>query len=312
MSLRLRIGARPSALALAQAALIETQLRTIVAGLDTEVIAIRTSGDRLTSAALAQVGGKGLFVRELEQALSAGTIDVAVHSMKDLPAVLPAAYQIAAVPPREDARDLLITRAPGGWEALARGARLGTASARRRCEALRVRPDLEVGLLRGNIDTRLRRLDQGEFDAIILARAGLKRLARLDHLHLLELDEDAFVPSAGQGALALETLAASPPGLAAELVAAIAHLDDSRARAETTGERAFLAAIGASCASPIGVKGTLSGDTLHLRALVFSLDGSHSLRDELTGPRAEAARLGVALAEQMMARGAAALIRDER
>src|SRR5271155_4402630 len=178
MPFALRIGSRPSALAIAQAELMKSHLERANGKIRAEIVPISTTGDRLTDASLAQAGGKGLFTRELEQALTSGRIDVAVHSMKDLPAVLPPAYRIVAVPERENPRDVLITRAGGGWDSLRPGARLGTSSPRRRLEALWLRPDLEVTALRGNVDTRLKRLNNGDFDAIILAMAGLVRLKR--------------------------------------------------------------------------------------------------------------------------------------
>src|ERR1700674_4048221 len=212
MSFRLRIGSRPSALALAQARLIKRQIEAALHGLAAEIVAVSTSGDKLTTASLAQIGGKGLFIRELEQALAAGDVDIAVHSMKDLPAVLPAEFRLAAVPERENPRDALVTRVLGGWNGLRRGARLGTSSTRRQLEALRLRPDLAVMPLRGNIDTRLARLAAGDFDAIILAMAGLRRLGKLDAIACTELDEREFVPSGGQGALAIEARAAGRIG----------------------------------------------------------------------------------------------------
>ena len=320
MTTRLRIGSRPSALALAQTGLVSRLLQALVSGLEVEVVPISTTGDRLTTASLARVGGKGLFIREIEEALSAGRIDLAVHSLKDLPAVLAPEYRLAAVPERENPCDALITREGGGWLALPPGVRLGTSSARRRLEALRLRPALVVMPLRGNVDTRLRRLDAGDFDAIILAMAGLKRLDRLAGLNALELDERDFIPSAGQGALALETLAATRPAGSAELAEALARLDDPATRAEVSAERAFLATIGASCVSPVGVKGTARNNHLSLRALLFSLDGQRSLADESEQPwphpsspdesivRATAA--GVALGDRMIARGARELIAD--
>ncbi|HXR25979.1 MAG TPA: hydroxymethylbilane synthase [Candidatus Binataceae bacterium] len=326
MNFRLRIGSRPSALALAQANLVKAQIETALPGVTAEIVAVSTSGDKLTTASLARIGGKGLFIRELEQALSSGRIDLAVHSMKDLPAVLPAEYRLAAVPLRENPRDALISRdgltgrASGVWEALTRGARLGTSSTRRRFEALRMRPDLKIEPLRGNVDTRLARLAAGDFDAIILAMAGLKRLGKLDGLTFVELDEYDFVPSGGQGALALEALADGAIGGAAEIEAAIAGLNDPRALAEVTAERAFLAAIGASCVSPVGVKGSLTDAALNLRALLFSADGSRHLDDEFNAPfaigsnlgqvTAAAGAIGAALGQRMIERGARELIEN--
>jgi hydroxymethylbilane synthase len=304
----LRIGSRPSPLALAQAAIVRARLAVIMPGLAAEIVPIQTSGDRMTSAALAEVGGKGLFIKELEQALAERRIEIAVHSMKDLPAILPAGFRIAAVPEREDPRDALVTRSVGGLSALVRGARVGTSSARRKFEILRLRPDLAISPLRGNVDTRLERLARGELDAIILAIAGLKRLARIDGLNLEALDPGEFIPAAGQGALAIETLADVPgsPGLAH----ALADLNDPRAAAETAAERAFLAGIGASCVSPVGVHAGLEGATLNLRARLFSLDGARQLADSISQPfdHASPMEVGAELARRMLDQGAAALI----
>ena len=320
MAVRLRLGSRPSALALAQAELVGRRLQDLVSGLVVEVVAIRTTGDKLTTASLARLGGKGLFIREIEEALSAGRIDLAVHSLKDLPATLASAYRIAAVPERENPRDAVIARGGGGWKGLKPRARIGTSSARRRLEALRIRPDLEVLPLRGNVDTRLGRLEAGDFDAIILAIAGLKRLERLQGLGAVELDERDFVPSAGQGALALEALADHRPGGSAELETALVQLDHPASRAEVSAERAFLATIGASCVSPVGVKGSVKENRLWLRALLFSLDGQRSLAGETEQLCAAAASpeegitraiaLGVALGTRMLADGARELIAD--
>ncbi|MBI3758311.1 MAG: hydroxymethylbilane synthase [Deltaproteobacteria bacterium] len=284
MSFHLRIGSRPSALALVQANLIRARIEASLPGIAIEIVAVSTSGDKLTTASLARIGGKGLFIRELEAALSDHRIDLAVHSMKDLPAVLPSEYRLAAVPHREDPRDALITRASGGWATMPHGARLGTSSTRRHLQALRQRPDLQIAPLRGNVDTRLARLAAGDFDAIILAMAGLKRLDKLSGLNFVELDERDFVPSGGQGALAIEVRADGSIGDADEIESAVAALNDLSALAEVTAERAFLATIGASCVSPVGVKGRVENATLTLRALLLNTDGSKSLADEISGP----------------------------
>jgi hydroxymethylbilane synthase len=326
MAFALRIGSRPSALAIAQANLMKGLLERSVGGLRAEIVSISTTGDKLTTASLAQVGGKGLFIRELEQALSDRRIDIAVHSMKDLPAVLPGAFRIAAVPQRENPRDALITRNGGGWNSLVAGARVGTSSARRRLEALRLRPDLAVQPLRGNVDTRLKRLEAGDFDAIILAMAGLIRLERSAVANPIELDERDFVPAGGQGALAIEALAGSDIGASHELESAIAALNDLQAMAEVTSERSFLATLGASCVSPVGIKGSIEGEDLRLRALLFSVDGTRSLADDaaaahrlpespgtLSQPGKEmllaATGLGALLGRRMLAQGADEMIR---
>jgi hydroxymethylbilane synthase len=326
MAFALRIGSRPSALAMAQAELIKHRLEQSVGGLRAEIVSISTSGDKMTSASLAEVGGKGLFIKELEQALSDKRIDIAVHSMKDLPAVLPGAYRIVAVPQRENPRDALITRSGGKWDSLGPGARLGTSSSRRRLEALRIRPDLTVTALRGNVDTRLKQLEAGHFDAIIIAMAGLIRLDRKDLTNLSELDEQDFVPAGGQGALAIEAIAGGVAGGSRELESAIAALNDSSAMMEVTAERSFLASIGASCVSPVGVKGTIASDSISLRALLFTVDGAKSLGGEASasyqteeslssqhGKEAlqAASRLGVALGRRMIAQGADKMISRE-
>ena len=309
----LRIGSRPSRLALAQAETIRRRLQETAPGLTCEIVSIRTTGDKLMTPSLAQVGGKGLFVRELEQALEAGRIDIAVHSMKDIPAVLAPRFSLLAVPAREDSADVLLSNG-AALDHLPPAARLGTSSLRRRFEALRARPDLDIQPLRGNIDTRLARLAAGEFDSIILAAAGLRRLAPDNLPPAHRLDEADFVPAGGQGALAIEGLADGLPGGTAEIDAAITALDDLRARVEVSAERAFLAQIGASCASPIGVKATLDSGRLTLRALLFSLDGTRFMTEllstTLVSAVAAAERAGVELARRMLARGAAELIGD--
>src|SRR5271170_5397385 len=212
----LRIGSRPSRLALAQAELVRLKLAALAPSVTIEIVPIRTSGDRMATAALAEVGGKGLFIKELEQALRDSRIDLAVHSMKDLPAQLASGFRIAAVPERADPRDALLSCAGGSIATLPRGARLGTSSSRRRFEALRLRPDLQIVALRGNVDTRLARLAAGDFDAIIVAMAGLMRLERGGRdaasggVAAAPLDEREFVPCGGQGALCIEALMGKP------------------------------------------------------------------------------------------------------
>ena len=329
MSVGLRIGARPSALALAQAALIKRALTQRLGGLEVEIVPIRTSGDKIQTASLARVGGKGLFVRELEQALSERRIEAAVHSMKDLPAMLPPQFRLAAVPQREKSYDVLLARSLGGWASLPGGALLGTSSVRRRLQALRVCPDLEVRPLRGNVDTRLRRLRNGDFDAIILAAAGLRRLGLFsddwlqsddrpaDEIFVTELDLHDFVPSGGQGALAVEALRDLPLGGSPEIESEIQALTDLPTLAEITAERAFLATIGASCASPVGANARASNKSLTLHALLFSVDGGRSLSAELAAEmpassrdqlEQTATRLGESLGCRMLERGAGELI----
>jgi hydroxymethylbilane synthase len=308
MPRKIRIGSRPSKLALAQASIVRERLTKQIPGIEIEIIEIRTSGDKMTSASLADVGGKGLFIKELEQALAARTIDAAVHSMKDLPAILPQQFRVPAVLERENTADILVTLDGSALAALPAGSRLGTSSSRRRFQALRMNRALEILPLRGNVDTRLARIADGTFDAIIIAMAGVKRLGRANDVKFVELDARDFIPAGGQGALAIETLADSD---VADLASAI---NDPRAFYETAAERAFLAAIDASCTTPVGVRATIAGDSLKLAAMLFSPDGarelSESMEESLIADLAPSAAedAGKRLAEKMLARGAAAIL----
>jgi len=313
MALKLRIGSRPSRLALAQAETVRRRIVEAAPGAETEIVEIRTSGDRMTTASLARVGGKGLFIRELEQALLERRIDIAVHSMKDLPAVVAPEFRIAAVPTREDVRDAVVTRDGASLDALPEGSRLGTSSERRRFQAFRKNSGLRILPLRGNVDTRLRRLAEGDFDAIIVAMAALRRLGRVADAAFAPLDEREFIPAGGQAALAIETLAEIAPALERAMV----QINDAGARYETAAERAFLAAIGASCATPVGVRALLKDSRLAIRAILFSGDGSRELGDEIEEPAdvdlapSAAEAIGIRLGERMLARGAARLISND-
>jgi hydroxymethylbilane synthase len=316
MPLKIRIGSRPSKLAIAQASIVRARLAAQLFGAEIEIVEIRTSGDKMTSASLAEVGGKGLFIKELEQALANRTIDVAVHSMKDLPAILPEQFRVAAVPVRENTADILVTRDGSALSALPAGARLGTSSSRRRFQALRINRELAVLPLRGNVDTRLARVADGSFDAIIVAMAGLKRLGRVKDVKFVELDSRDFIPAGGQGALAIETLA--DRGTAAkELDRALSAINDARAFYETAAERAFLAAIDASCTTPVGVRASIANNTFALVAMLFSPDGARELSESTEDPLdagfvpGAAENSGKRLAEKMLARGAAAMLGHE-
>jgi hydroxymethylbilane synthase len=314
--LKIKIGSRPSKLALAQASIVQSRLATQTPGVEIEVVEIRTSGDKLATASLADVGGKGLFVKELEQALAAREIDVAVHSMKDIPAVLSPQFRVACVVERENTADVLVSRDGRALPAMPAGARLGTSSPRRRFQALRINRGLEIQPLRGNVDTRLARVADGSLDAIIVAMAGLKRLGRVDSVNFVELDARDFIPAGAQGALALETLADMSAGGSSVVDEALEALNDPRAFYETAAERAFLAAIGASCTTPVGVRASVAATTLAIRAILFSPDGARELSEsiedaldpELSPVSAET--IGKRLAEKMLARGAAAMLRS--
>jgi hydroxymethylbilane synthase len=299
----IRVGTRASALAQAQAHLVAEGLRS--AGATVELVPMRTEGDRLGAARLGDLGGKGLFVREIEEALMAGAVDVAVHSLKDLPAELPAALELAAFPEREDPRDVLVTRTGGELRDLPPRAVVGTGSLRRRAFVLALRRDLVVEAIRGNVDTRLRRLAEGVWDAIILAAAGLKRLG-LGPAHALPLPADVFVPAVGQGILGIEVR--RDDRATRRLVQALDHADT---RACALAERAYLMRLGASCATPLAgharVDRSGGGARLSMTAVVASEDGARLLRAEAAGAPEDAQTLGRGLAESLLQRGAEAV-----
>jgi hydroxymethylbilane synthase len=309
--LKIKIGSRPSKLALAQAAIVRERLAAQIPGIGIGIIEIRTSGDKMTSASLADVGGKGLFIKELENALDDRTIDAAVHSMKDLPSVLPSQFRVAAVLERENTSDILVTRDGSTLSALPAGARLGTSSSRRRFQALRMNRGLSIEPLRGNVDTRLARIADGSFNAIIIAMAGLKRLGRIKDVKFVELDAGDFIPAGGQGALAIETLADRKGD---ELDRALSAINDPRTFYETAAERSFLAAIDASCTTPVGVRASIDGDMLELATMLFSPDGARELSESIREPidalfaPFAADRSGKRLADKMLARGAGTLL----
>ncbi|MGH7814034.1 MAG: hydroxymethylbilane synthase [Candidatus Binataceae bacterium] len=314
MASAVKLGARPSALALAQAEIVRSLLGAAAPGLAIEIVPIRTSGDRMTRASLAQVGGKGLFIKELENALAERRIDIAVHSMKDLPAALARNFRIAAVPVRENTADVLVTRDGARLTDLPSGARVGTSSPRRRFQALRINPGLAIEPLRGNVDTRIKRVEAGELGAVILAIAGLKRLNLAERVKFEELNAVDFIPAGGQAALAIEALAGRRARGSAELERALAAINDPRAFYEIAAERGFLAVIGASCTTPIGVRATVGDRALSIRAILFSLDGAREIAESAGEPLdpdlapSSAERAGAALAEKMLARGAAELL----
>jgi len=262
---------------------------------------IRTTGDQLQQGPLASVGGKGLFVKEIEESLASGAIDFAVHSMKDVPARLAPGLAIAAIPRRADPRDVLVSRVDT-IDALAPGARLGTASVRRRAQILARRRDLEIVVLRGNVDTRLRRWREGAFDAIILAAAGLARLG-LDEPAARPIAIDVLLPAVGQGALALECR--GDDGRTAALLAA---LDDPPSAQAVAAERGFLVAIGGDCNTPLAAHATVTDGVLRVRAQVSDTAGEHWLEDVSEGNAADGEALGRALADRLLARGAGALL----
>ena len=296
----IRLGTRGSPLALCQARLVAERLER--AGAEVRIVPMRTEGDRRLDAHLAAVGGKGLFVREIEEAVVAGAIDIAVHSLKDLPAELPAGLCLAAFPEREDPGDVLVTREGGGLADLPVGALIGTSSPRRGAITLSLRPDLTVVPIRGNVDTRLRKLAAGEVHALILAAAGLRRLG-LWPPHACPLDPTIFVPAVGQGILGIEARRED-----ARTLALLDRLDDRATRCRAMAERACLARLGASCATPLAAHATLTESRLSLMALVASDDGRRVLRAGATGPADAADRVGREVAEALLADGAASIV----
>jgi hydroxymethylbilane synthase len=299
---RVRIATRASALALAQSGAV-AQAVAAALGCETELVPLTTSGDRLAQVSLARVGGKGLFVKEIEEALLDGRADLAVHSAKDLPAQERPGLALAALPARADARDALIGRAGAQTlRGLRKGARVGTGSARRTSQLLALRPDLQLLPLRGNVDTRLRRLAERELDAIVLACAGLERLGRAERIHE-RIDPGALLPAVGQGTLALQTRAGDP------LQEQLARLDDAVTRDCFLAERSFLVELEGDCNVPLAAFAEpLADGRLRLRALIASSDGRALARTELTASRAEAAEAGRRAAALVLANGGAAIL----
>lgn len=274
-STKLRIGSRGSQLALWQANHISALLRA--RGHEVEIEIIHTTGDKITDVALAKVGTKGMFTKEIEEALADRRVDLAVHSLKDLPTELPRGFEIAAITARQDPRDAFCSKHYSKIEDLPNGARVGTSSLRRQAQLKAIRPDLLIHPLRGNVDTRLRKLEQGEYDAIILASAGLKRLGRTELIKQI-IPAEIMCPAAGQGALAIEIRQGN--GKTREL---LAFLNDSNARSATTCERALLNSLGGGCQVPIGAFAEMRDGRLHLESIVADPDGSRVLRDSRDG-----------------------------
>jgi hydroxymethylbilane synthase len=284
----LRVGTRGSPLALVQARMVRARLAAAL-GQDEEAIeikVIKTSGDIITDRPLAEEGGKGLFTKEIEEALLRGDVDLAVHSAKDMPTFLPAGLMLAACLEREDARDVFVSRKASSLAELPQGATLGTTSPRRQAIARRARPDLRVVPLRGNVETRLRKLDDGTVDATILALAGLKRLGLADRATRI-MDVEEFLPAVAQGAIGIE--ARTDDARTLSLLARIDHADTSAAIA---CERAFLAELDGSCTTPIAGNAAISSGVLELRGLIVKPDGSAAKQTSLAGPRRDAVTIG--------------------
>jgi len=293
------IGSRGSPLALWQANWVRDQLRAREPGLGVDIHVIKTAGDRFLDAPLARVGGKGLFVKEIEDALLARRVDLAVHSLKDVPAELPEGLILAAFPEREDPRDALVVR--GGplpsLDSLPRGARVGTTSLRRQSQLLALRPDLAIESLRGNVGTRLDKVDRGEVDAILLAFAGLRRLGLADRASYL-FDAAELIPAVGQGVLAIETRTEDDATRSR-----VGRLEAPASRTVVEAERAFLRRLEAGCLVPVGGHATVDGERVSLTGIVASPDGTRTIRRAGAAAAADAAALGHELAEEILAAG---------
>jgi hydroxymethylbilane synthase len=298
------VGTRGSKLALWQAGHIADRLRQLNPGLTVELRRIVTTGDRILDVPLAQIGGKGLFTKELELAMLAGEIDLAVHSLKDMPTELPPGLVLAATTERMDPLDAFISPKYQCVGDLPQGATVGTSSLRRKAQLLRLRPDLNIVSLRGNLDTRLQKLDDGQFDAIVLAAAGLRRLGWSSRITDLLSPEDCL-PAVGQGVLAIETRVDDP-----EVLPLVAQLDDAETRACVTAERKFLDIVQGGCQAPIGVFGRFDEGKLVLKARILSLDGTCCVEGATVGDSGEAANLGQVLAEQLLNDGARQILAE--
>jgi hydroxymethylbilane synthase len=296
--MRVRIATRRSRLALWQAEHVKGRLQALHAGLAVELLPLSTRGDELLEVRLDKVGGKGLFVKELESALEDGRADLAVHSMKDVPAQLPPGFRLAAILEREDARDAFVSLRHASLDALPQHSRVGTSSLRRAAQVAERHPGLQLLTLRGNVETRLAKLDRGEYEAILLAAAGLKRLGLGGRIRgLLSLEES--LPAPGQAALGIECLAAR-----ADLCRLLAPLEHAASSACVRAERAVSLALGGSCTIPLGAHAELAGGQLRLRALVAAPDGRRVARVDCAGAPSDPEALGARAAEQLRAQGA--------
>lgn len=296
------IASRRSALAMWQARHVQARLAGLYPRIIVDILGLTTEGDRRLEVSLASIGGKGLFVKELEEAMAAGRADMAVHSAKDVPAHLPEGYVLAATLARDDPRDAFVSVRFGGLGELPAGARVGTSSLRRQCQLSARHPRLKVEPLRGNVDTRVRKLDEGLYDGVVLAAAGLKRLG-LEHRIKALLAPEECLPAPGQGALAVECRVER-----ADLLELLAPLADEETARCVAAERAFSRALAGSCNVPLGAYATIAGGRMRLRGFVGAPDGTRLVSGEAGGAAADADAIGLALAEDLRSRGAAEIL----
>ena len=299
----MRIATRRSPLALWQAEYVADQLKNAFPEMTVELVPMTTQGDQILNQPLAEIGGKGLFIKELEVALLENRADIAVHSMKDVPAELPPGFEVGAMLERADPRDALVALNSQRLDDLTQNARLGTASLRRQAQLLAHRGDLQISAIRGNVQTRLRKLDDGDYDAIVLAAAGLERLG-LEHRISGFIDSDVCLPAIGQGVVGVECRQGDTETL--NRLASIQHTISTQA---VTAERAFGLALGGDCQSPIAGFATIADNELWLRGLVATADGKKVLRDQIKGDPALAHDLGTKLGQQLLDQGAEAILR---
>lgn len=302
--MKIRIATRTSLLALWQAEHVKAELQTLDPTLEIALVPMKTQGDKLLDTPLAKIGGKGLFVKELETAMCDGDAELAVHSMKDVPMQLPDGFVLPAILTRADPRDAWVSDHYARLEDVPQGGKVGTSSLRRSVQIKARRPDLEVLSLRGNVQTRLRKLDEGQFDGIVLASAGLDRL-ELGKRIRMRMEPALFLPAVGQGAIGIECRED-----AHAVMALLARLDDADSRARVMAERAMNHHLQGGCQVPIGGYAELEGGQLWLRGLVASLDGEKVLRAEARQPRADAVQLGVEVAEALLTQGAAQILAE--
>ncbi len=300
---KLTIATRGSQLALWQAEYIKACLKREHAGLEVELLRIKTQGDKILDVPLAKVGGKGLFVKEIEDALLQDKADLAVHSMKDVPMLLPEGLILACIPKREIVQDVLLSANYANVDALPKGAHVGTSSLRRQAQLLALRPDLQISALRGNVDTRMGKLMKGEYDAIILAAAGVKRLG-LTAPYMYNLPIDSFIPAVGQGALGIECKSSR-----ADVIEALSFLEHRTTRVCVEAERAFLATLEGGCQVPIAGYATLdNNDEICLTGLVAEVDGKNILKKQIIAPATDAKAMGSELATSLLDMGAANIL----
>jgi hydroxymethylbilane synthase len=299
----IRIATRKSPLAMWQAEHVAAQLKAAHPGLSVEIIGMSTQGDKILDTPLAKIGGKGLFVKELEARMLDGSADIAVHSMKDVPVELPEGLHLAVILKREDPRDAFVSKQYTSLDDLPEGARVGTSSLRRQCQLSGRRPDLNIQPLRGNVNTRLKKLDDGEYDAIILASAGLIRLGFAARIRSFIQPEDSL-PAIGQGAIGIECRSDDKP-----INQLLSALHDADTASCVLAERAMNTRLEGGCQVPIGGYATLENDELYLRGLVGTVDGREIIRADIRGPREEAGALGTQLAETLLQQGAADILK---